>query len=95
MSSARGDGVHTLDPRAPQALGFGARAYPLPHAPAAPTLSQSDELERLLAGKFSRFLSQRAESFLILRRRPCEGYDISFLITHAHLESMIKARCVA
>jgi actin related protein 2/3 complex subunit 4 len=57
-------------------------------------IKQSDELERLLAGKFSRFLMQRAEQFIILRRRPLEGYDISFLITHAHLESMVKAKLV-
>jgi actin related protein 2/3 complex subunit 4 len=57
-------------------------------------IKQSDELERLLAGKFSRFLMQRAEQFVILRRRPVEGYDLSFLITHAHLESLVKARLV-
>lgn len=57
-------------------------------------IKQADELERLLAGKFSRFLAQRAEQFIILRRRPLDGWDISFLITHAHLESMIKARLV-
>lgn len=57
-------------------------------------IKQADELERLLAGKFSRFLMQRAEQFVILRRKPMEGYDLSFLITHAHLESMVKARLV-
>jgi actin related protein 2/3 complex subunit 4 len=57
-------------------------------------IKQAEELERLLAGKFSRFLMQRAEAFVILRRRPLEGFDISFLITHAHLEAMAKARIV-
>ena len=57
-------------------------------------IKQSDELERLLAGKLSRFLMQRAEQFVILRRKPVEGYDISFLVTHAHLGSMVKARLV-
>jgi actin related protein 2/3 complex subunit 4 len=57
-------------------------------------IKQADELERLLAGKFSRFLMQRAEAFVILRRRPVEGYDLSFLLTHAHLEGMVKARLV-
>ncbi len=37
---------------------------------------------------------QRAEQFIILRRKPVDGYDISFLITHAHLENMIKARII-
>ncbi len=57
-------------------------------------IKQADELERLLASKFSRFLMQRAEQFLILRRKPVEGYDISFLITHAHLEGLIRARLI-
>ena len=57
-------------------------------------IKQADDLERLLVAKFSRFLSARAEQFIILRRRPIEGYDISFLITHTHLERMVKARLV-
>jgi len=40
-------------------------------------IKQSDELERLLAGKLSRFLMQRAEQFVILRRKPIEGFDMS------------------
>ena len=39
-------------------------------------IQQSDELERLLAGKLSRFLMQRAEQFVILRRKPIEGFDM-------------------
>lgn len=57
-------------------------------------IKQADELERLLAGMFTRFLAQRAEQFVILRRRPVEGYDLSFLVTHAHLEGMVKARLI-
>ncbi len=57
-------------------------------------IKQADELERLLAGMFTRFLAQRAEQFVILRRRPIEGYDLSFLVTHAHLEVMLKARLI-
>lgn len=57
-------------------------------------IKQADELERLLTGKFSRFLMQRAESFIILRRRPVDGFDISFLITNVHTESMVKARLI-
>ena len=57
-------------------------------------IKQADDLERLLVAKFSRFLCARAEQFVILRRRPIDGYDISFLITHAHLERMVKARLV-
>ena len=57
-------------------------------------IKQSDELERLLAGKLSRFIMQRADKFVILRRKPVDGYDISFLVTHAHLTIMIKAKLI-
>ncbi len=33
-------------------------------------VKQADELEEILAKKFMRFLAQRAESFVILRRKP-------------------------
>lgn len=36
----------------------------------------------------------RAESFVILRRKPVEGYDISFLITNFHTEQMYKHKLV-
>lgn len=57
-------------------------------------IKQVDELERLLVHKFTAFLQQRAESFIVLRRRPVAGWDLSFLITHAHLEAMVKDRVV-
>ncbi|KAF9900873.1 Arp complex subunit [Lobosporangium transversale] len=57
-------------------------------------IKQADEIERILAHKFTRFLTQRAESFVILRRKPIEGYDISFLITNSHTEQMYKHKLV-
>jgi hypothetical protein len=36
----------------------------------------------------------RAENFVILRRRPIKGYDISFLITHRNAEEMMKHKLV-
>lgn len=48
---------------------------------------QSDDTEKLLCKKFASFFTQRAEHFVILRRKPVEGYDISFLITNTHLEA--------
>ena len=33
---------------------------------------------------------QRAEQFIIMRRKAVDGYDISFLITHVNLEKMWK-----
>jgi len=53
-------------------------------------IKQSDEMENILVDKFSRFLAQRAEEFVILRRKPVEGYDVSFLITNFHTEEMLK-----
>eukprot|EP00927_Polykrikos_kofoidii_P028527 TRINITY_DN24897_c0_g1_i1.p1 TRINITY_DN24897_c0_g1~~TRINITY_DN24897_c0_g1_i1.p1 ORF type:complete len:172 (-),score=34.20 TRINITY_DN24897_c0_g1_i1:72-587(-) len=55
---------------------------------------QSDETEKMLCRKFARFFTQRAEHFVILRRKPVEGYDISFLITNTHLEEMTKDQLI-
>ena len=57
-------------------------------------IKQADEIEKILCHKFARFLMQRAEQFVIMRRKPTDGYDISFLITHTHLERMWKHKLV-
>ena len=57
-------------------------------------IKKSDEIETLLCKKFTRFLMQRAENFIVLRRKPVEGYDISFLITNTHTETMFKHKLV-
>lgn len=79
-------------------------------------IKQADEIEQILCGKFTSFLMQRAEQFVIMRRRAVpvkfsfnilqteiillslliliKGYDISFLITHTHLENMWKHKLV-
>eukprot|EP01130_Rhizamoeba_saxonica_P015397 TRINITY_DN689_c0_g1_i1.p1 TRINITY_DN689_c0_g1~~TRINITY_DN689_c0_g1_i1.p1 ORF type:complete len:134 (-),score=23.48 TRINITY_DN689_c0_g1_i1:52-453(-) len=57
-------------------------------------IRKSDELDKILANRFLRFLSQRAEEFVILRRKPIEGYDISFLVTNFHTEDMFKHKLV-
>jgi actin related protein 2/3 complex subunit 4 len=57
-------------------------------------VKQADELENILAKKFLRFLSMRAESFQVLRRKPVQGYDISFLITNYHCEEMSKHKLI-
>ncbi len=57
-------------------------------------IKQSDALDTVLVDKFSRFLAMRAEEFMILRRKPVDGYNISFLITNFHLESLKKAEVV-
>lgn len=35
-------------------------------------IKQADEIERILCHKFTRFLMQRAESFIVLRRKPVQ-----------------------
>lgn len=57
-------------------------------------IKQADEIEEILCRKFTSFLMQRAEQFIIMRRKPVEGYDMSFLITHVHLEKMWRHKLV-
>lgn len=57
-------------------------------------VKQVDEIEKILCHKFTRFMMRRAESFIILRRKAIEGYDISFLITNFHTEQMYKHKLV-
>lgn len=57
-------------------------------------IKQADETEEILAKKFSRFLMQRADNFVVLRRKAMEGYDISFLVTNFNVEHMYKHKLV-
>ncbi|GAA5848184.1 hypothetical protein JCM9279_000971 [Rhodotorula babjevae] len=57
-------------------------------------IKQADDIERILAHKFTRFLMMRAEAFVILRRVPVHGYDISFLVTNRNVEDMYKHKLV-
>ncbi|KAI3634096.1 hypothetical protein MIR68_001406 [Amoeboaphelidium protococcarum] len=58
-------------------------------------IKQADDIEKILAKKFTRFLMQRAENFVILRRKAAHpDYDISFLITNVHTETMLKHKIV-
>eukprot|EP01027_Heterolobosea_sp_BB2_P009289 GEZU01013710.1.p1 GENE.GEZU01013710.1~~GEZU01013710.1.p1 ORF type:complete len:189 (-),score=73.79 GEZU01013710.1:350-859(-) len=58
------------------------------------SIKKSDDIEKMLSKKFMRFLMIRAESFHVLRRKPVDGYDISFLITNFHLENMYKHKLI-
>ena len=57
-------------------------------------IKQADDIEEILADRFQRFLTQRAEHFVILRRKPVQGYDVSFLVTDKHLDEMWKHKIV-
>lgn len=52
----------------------------------------ADPIEEILCRKFLRFLMQRAEDYVVMRRIPIEGYSISFLVTNRHLEEYSKKR---
>jgi len=55
---------------------------------------KNDEMDTLINKKFSKFLGTRAELFEILRRKPIEKFDFSFLITNAHLEKFDKDKII-
>jgi actin related protein 2/3 complex subunit 4 len=39
-------------------------------------------------------MCQRADNFIILRRKSMPGYDISFLVTATHTELMYKQKLI-
>ena len=57
-------------------------------------LKQSDDIEKILNKKFTRFLMMRAEEFSVLRRKAVDGYDLSLLITVYHCTEMIRKQIV-
>jgi actin related protein 2/3 complex subunit 4 len=59
------------------------------------SLKKPREVDELLTDMFMRFLMLRADSFIILRRKPLEGYDISFLVVHSHLEELLLDQLVS
>ena len=52
-------------------------------------------MEVILCRNFTRFLMQRSEQFVILRRKPIAGYDISFLFTFSHLEDYKREELIS
>uniref|UniRef100_A0A914HU67 Actin-related protein 2/3 complex subunit 4 n=1 Tax=Globodera rostochiensis TaxID=31243 RepID=A0A914HU67_GLORO len=57
-------------------------------------VKQADEIEKILCNKFTKFMCQRADNFIILRRQPMPGFDISFLITATHTQIMYKHKLI-
>ncbi|CUI14829.1 unnamed protein product [Bodo saltans] len=55
---------------------------------------KSDALAELIAKKYVGFLEQRADRFMILRKKAVKGYDISFLITNEEAENMHKIKII-
>ena len=58
------------------------------------SIKKNQEIEELLTHMLDRFLSLRADKFLILRKKPIEGYDFSFLITEEHLQKFKKEEMI-
>ncbi|KAL9647694.1 hypothetical protein ABK040_015183 [Willaertia magna] len=58
------------------------------------SFKKNDNVEEILSKRFMHFLMQRAEQFIVLRRKPVEGYDISFLVTNFHAEDMFKHKLI-
>ncbi|EGE07843.1 ARP2/3 complex 20 kDa subunit [Trichophyton equinum CBS 127.97] len=56
-------------------------------------IKQADEIEHILVHKFTRFLTQRAEAFFILRRKPVKEVDKE--ISEMRLFLNARARFVA
>lgn len=57
-------------------------------------VTKMDGLTAVLVDRFARFLMLRAEAFKILRRKAIDGYDISFLITNFHTETLLREKLV-
>eukprot|EP00009_Paramoeba_aestuarina_P005533 CAMPEP_0201515628 /NCGR_PEP_ID=MMETSP0161_2-20130828/7137_1 /ASSEMBLY_ACC=CAM_ASM_000251 /TAXON_ID=180227 /ORGANISM="Neoparamoeba aestuarina, Strain SoJaBio B1-5/56/2" /LENGTH=168 /DNA_ID=CAMNT_0047912501 /DNA_START=58 /DNA_END=564 /DNA_ORIENTATION=+ len=57
-------------------------------------IKQNDDVDVILCKKLMSFLTQRAEDFIILRRKPLDDYDISFLVTNFHTEQFYKHKLV-
>ena len=52
------------------------------------SLASSDPLEASILYQWIRFFQQQAEDYKILRRKPLDGYSISFLILSQHLQQL-------
>ena len=57
-------------------------------------IKQMDDMDTILCKKFTRFLMQRAEQFIVMRRKPVDGFSISFLVTRTHLENYWKHKLI-
>lgn len=58
------------------------------------TFRKGDATASLVGERIADFLTQRAERFHVLRRKPVEGFDISFLVTNEEAETMHKNKIV-
>ena len=57
-------------------------------------IKKNQEIEILLTHMLERFLSLRADKFQILRKKPIDNFDFSFLITDDHLQKYKKEELI-
>ncbi len=53
-------------------------------------IKKHSDVEDLLVDIYANYLMNRADKLNILRKKPKDGYDVSFLITNYHLETYKK-----
>ena len=58
------------------------------------SIRKNDELVILLTHMLERFMSLRADKFEILRKKPVDGYDFSFLVSADHLQMYKKEELI-
>lgn len=58
------------------------------------TFRKGDPTASLVGERIADFLTQRAEKFHVLRRKPLPGFDISFLVTNEEAETMHKSKII-
>ena len=52
------------------------------------------DLEELLVGIYSNYLMNRADKLHVLRKKPKDGFDVSFLVTNYHMENYKKEEII-
>lgn len=57
-------------------------------------IKKHGDLEKLIVNIYTKYLMNRADKYNILRKKPKDSYDISFLITNYHLENYKKEEII-
>ena len=56
------------------------------------SIKQADEIEKILCHKFMRFMMMRAESFIVLRRKPVEvSISTAFFLSLSHFKNQLSS----
>jgi len=55
---------------------------------------QSDHVDKILGRKFSSFFMKRADDLIIFRRKPLDGFSVSFLLVPNHIQRVSSKETV-